>query len=92
MLRHGQVVVTDAGDTPLKPQQLLTEEEYRAMRAQYGESSFEADMGAEAACQADPALAKGVNTYQDKITYPAVAEAFDAVTGQLHDVDRVPAA
>ena len=36
-----------------------------------------ADLGAEAACQADPALAKGVNTYQDKITYPAVAEAFD---------------
>lgn len=36
-----------------------------------------ADLGAEAACQVDPALAKGVNTYQDKITYPAVAEAFD---------------
>ena len=28
--------------------QLLTEEEYRAARAQYGEGSFEADMGAEA--------------------------------------------
>jgi alanine dehydrogenase len=36
-----------------------------------------ADMGAERAVQADPALAKGVNTYQGKITYPAVAEAFD---------------
>ncbi len=41
-------VVTDPGDTPLKPQQLLTEEEYRAARAQYPESTFEADMGAEA--------------------------------------------
>ena len=29
-------------------QQLLTEEEHRAAREQYGEGSFEADMGAEA--------------------------------------------
>ncbi len=36
-----------------------------------------ANMGAEAAIQADPALTKGVNTYKGKITYPAVAEAFD---------------
>jgi alanine dehydrogenase len=36
-----------------------------------------ADLGAVAAIQADMALAKGVNTYQGKITYPAVAEAFD---------------
>jgi alanine dehydrogenase len=35
-----------------------------------------ADMGAEGAVQADPALARGVNTYRGKITYPAVAEAF----------------
>ncbi len=41
-------VVTKSVDTPLKPQQLLTEEEYRAARAQYPEGSFEADMGAEA--------------------------------------------
>lgn len=41
-------VVTKTGDTALKPQQLLTEEEYRAARQQYGEGSFEADMGAEA--------------------------------------------
>jgi len=41
-------VVTDPGDTPLKPQQLLTEEEYRAARAQYPDATFEADMGAEA--------------------------------------------
>jgi DNA-directed RNA polymerase subunit beta' len=41
-------VVTRTGDTPLKPQQLLTEEEYRDARKQYGESAFDADMGAEA--------------------------------------------
>ncbi len=41
-------VVIDPGTTELEPRQLLTEEEYRAARAQYGEGSFEADMGAEA--------------------------------------------
>jgi len=41
-------VVTDPGDTPLKMQQLLTEEEYRAAREQYPEGAFKADMGAEA--------------------------------------------
>jgi DNA-directed RNA polymerase subunit beta' len=41
-------VVIDPGTTELESQQLLTEEEYRAARAQYGEGSFEADMGAEA--------------------------------------------
>ena len=40
-------VVIDPGDSALKPQQLLTEEEYRAAREQYGET-FDADMGAEA--------------------------------------------
>ncbi|MCO6044784.1 DNA-directed RNA polymerase subunit beta' [Aeoliella sp. ICT_H6.2] len=41
-------VVTEPGDTALKPQQLLTEEEYRAAREEYGEGAFEADMGADA--------------------------------------------
>ena len=41
-------VVTKVGDTPLKKQQLLTEEEYRAARETYGDGAFEADMGAEA--------------------------------------------
>jgi len=40
-------VVIDPGDTPLKERQLLTEEEYRKYREEYG-GSFEADMGAEA--------------------------------------------
>ena len=41
-------VVVDPGETSLERQQLLTEEEFRAAREQYGEGSFEADMGAEA--------------------------------------------
>ena len=41
-------VVTKPGDTALKKQQLLTEDEYRSAREQYGEGAFEADMGAEA--------------------------------------------
>jgi DNA-directed RNA polymerase subunit beta' len=41
-------VVLDPKDTPLKKQQLLTEEEYREARATYGEGSFDAEMGAEA--------------------------------------------
>ncbi|MDO4585732.1 MAG: DNA-directed RNA polymerase subunit beta' [Planctomycetia bacterium] len=40
-------VVTDPGDTPLKPQALLTEEEYRKALEEYGDS-FKAEMGAEA--------------------------------------------
>ncbi len=40
-------VVVNPGTTDLKAQQMLTEEEYRAARAQYGDA-FEADMGAEA--------------------------------------------
>ena len=36
-----------------------------------------ANRGFEAAVSADPALALGVNTYQGKLTYQAVAEAFD---------------
>jgi DNA-directed RNA polymerase subunit beta' len=41
-------VVVDPGSTKLEARQLLTEEEYRAAKAQYGEGSFEAGMGAEA--------------------------------------------
>src|SRR5687767_11145449 len=41
-------VVVNPGDTALKPQQLLTEEEYRQAREQFGENAFEASMGAEA--------------------------------------------
>jgi len=41
-------VVIDPGQTELEVQQLLTEEEFRNAKAQYGDGSFEADMGAEA--------------------------------------------
>lgn len=34
-----------------------------------------ANLGAEAACKADPALMRGLNTYQGHVTYKAVAEA-----------------
>jgi len=40
-------LVTDPGDTPLKPKQVLTEEEFRTARENYGRS-FTAMMGAEA--------------------------------------------
>jgi DNA-directed RNA polymerase subunit beta' len=41
-------VVLDPRDTPLKKQQLLTEEEYRKAREDYGDGAFDAEMGAEA--------------------------------------------
>jgi len=34
-----------------------------------------ANHGLEAACERDPALREGVNTYQGYVTYPAVAES-----------------
>jgi DNA-directed RNA polymerase subunit beta' len=48
VIYYQDYVVVNAGETPLKKQQLLTEEEYRTARQQYGEGSFEAEMGAEA--------------------------------------------
>jgi len=41
-------VVTDAGDTELKFKQLLSEEQYRKARDEYGYTKFKAQMGAEA--------------------------------------------
>ncbi len=41
-------VVLDPKETPLQPLQLLSEGEYREARTQYGEGSFDAEMGAEA--------------------------------------------
>ena len=41
-------LVVDPMDTPLKALQLLTEEEFRNAREQYGEGAFDADMGADA--------------------------------------------
>jgi DNA-directed RNA polymerase subunit beta' len=44
-------VVVDPGTTDLERQQLLTEEEYREAKRQYGETAFKAEMGAEAVRQ-----------------------------------------
>ena len=41
-------VVTRPGDTSLKYRQMLTEDEYREAAQEYGEGTFDADMGAEA--------------------------------------------
>ena len=41
-------VVIDPGETALKERQLLTEDEYRHYRAEFGVDTFEVDMGAEA--------------------------------------------
>ena len=41
-------VVVEPGDTTLEKGQLLTEEEYRQAKTQYGDGAFEADMGADA--------------------------------------------
>ena len=41
-------VVTDPGQTDLEKQMLLTEEEYKAAKAEYGDGAFKAGMGAEA--------------------------------------------
>ena len=48
VIYYQDYVVTDAGDTPLKVTQLLTDEEYREAVAAYGVGSFKAEMGAEA--------------------------------------------
>ena len=52
-----------------------------------------ASMGAEAAVKADPALAKGVNTYKGKVTYDGVAEAFDRcskwIRREIEEMSRV---
>jgi len=41
------------------------------------------------AVKADPALARGVNVYQGRVTYPAVAEAFDLPCTPLQDLISV---
>ena len=46
VLYYEDYLVTDAGETPLKDRQLLSEMEYREAREKYGED-FEAKMGAE---------------------------------------------
>jgi DNA-directed RNA polymerase subunit beta' len=47
VIYYQDYVVVDPGDTPLKERQLLTDEEHRRAKEQYGDA-FDADMGAEA--------------------------------------------
>ncbi|HNX90597.1 MAG TPA: DNA-directed RNA polymerase subunit beta' [Candidatus Omnitrophota bacterium] len=47
VLYYEQYVVTDAGETPLKLQQMLTEDQYAEAKVKYG-NKFKAQMGAEA--------------------------------------------
>jgi DNA-directed RNA polymerase subunit beta' len=47
VIYYQDYVVVDPADSPLKERQLLTDEEYRKAREQYGDG-FEADMGADA--------------------------------------------
>ena len=47
VLYFAAYIVTDPGNTPLEPNQLLTEKDYREMEERYGDS-FKAGMGAEA--------------------------------------------
>ncbi|QSR84612.1 DNA-directed RNA polymerase subunit beta' [Methylacidimicrobium sp. B4] len=48
VIYYEDYLVIDPGQTPLRPKQLLTEQEHRDAVAQYGEASFVAKMGAEA--------------------------------------------
>ena len=47
VLYYDNYIVVDAGDTPLKDKQLLSEEEYREAMDNYGMDSFSAKIGAE---------------------------------------------
>jgi alanine dehydrogenase len=45
-----------------------------------------ANLGLEAAAKKDEAIAKGINTYGGKLTYPAVGEAFGMETTSINDL------
>ena len=45
-----------------------------------------ANKGLQAACERNPAICEGVNTYQGHVTYPAVAESQNRSWQQLRDV------
>ena len=48
VIYYEEYVIIDPGSTPLKKKDLLTEEEYQEAVTKYGQSSFKADIGAEA--------------------------------------------
>ncbi len=70
VIYYEDYLVVDAGNTPLKQNQLLSESEYREARETYGADAFVAKMGAEAVREAlaKVDLAKGVDELQEAMT------------------------
>jgi len=70
VIYYEDYMVIDAGSTPLKQNQLLSEHEYREARETYGAEAFLAKMGAEAVrdALAKVDLAKGVENLQIGMT------------------------
>ncbi|MBU6410514.1 MAG: DNA-directed RNA polymerase subunit beta', partial [Verrucomicrobia bacterium] len=70
VIYYEDYLVIDPGNTPLKPNQLLNENEYREARETYGAEAFTAKMGAEAVrdALARVDLAKGAAELQQAMT------------------------
>ncbi len=70
VIYYEDYLVIDAGSTPLKGHQLLTENEYREARETYGADAFVAKMGAEAVrdALARTDLAKSIEGLQQSMT------------------------
>src|SRR5579885_1805932 len=70
VIYYEDYMVVDPGNTPLKQNQLLTENEYREARETYGADAFVAKMGAEAVrdALAKVDLAKSVEQLQQAMT------------------------
>ncbi|MGA3267151.1 MAG: DNA-directed RNA polymerase subunit beta' [Verrucomicrobiota bacterium] len=70
VIYYEDYLVIDPGNTPLKPNQLLTENEFREARETYGAEAFTAKMGAEAVREAlsKVDLAKGIEQLQLAMT------------------------
>jgi DNA-directed RNA polymerase subunit beta' len=70
VIYYEDYMVIDPGNTPLKPNQLLNEHEYREARETYGADAFLAKMGAEAVREALARvdLAKGIDQLQQAMT------------------------
>jgi len=70
VIYYEDYLVIDPGNTPLKPNQLLNEHEYREARETYGADAFLAKMGAEAVREALARvdLAKGIDQLQQAMT------------------------
>jgi DNA-directed RNA polymerase subunit beta' len=65
VIYYEDYLVIDPGTTPLKQNQLLTEQEYREAQETYGAEAFVAKMGAEAVreslCRVDLAKQAAIN-------------------------------